>query len=773
MGPRQAPDTAKKQRASIAGGWDPQLMRLRVRPYTHYASQNRTVLATSLDGFLYGKPDEGLFIRETRCLSDYRYLANGRLLHPVSLSNVRQNVWLGYYLVESEPQETPINDTAQQAVEVQLSRRIDDGLHEEVAVTNYTQARRRLPLRLELGADFLDIAETPRKRRQRGRKSAKWQSGKGRSELTLRYQASHRYSHQGDRGQAFLACTVHIVLTGSDCRPKWKGGALHFGLSLHPQETWRCRIEITAEFSAAGKTPARLPVKDGHPAIEKEQAEESRFSTRESETLAPVVGKALKQGKRDLAALRLFDLDRKDGGWVPAAGLPLYIALFGRDTLTAAWEAAPLTTRLMRGTLPAIAALQGKCVDPWRDEQPGRMLHEMHTGPLSVLNYIPQGRDYGSVTTSAFFPFVLAQLWHWTGDKSLVARYLDPAARAMDWIDRLRAKDRDGFCRYQTHSAMGVENQSWKDSGDAIVYEDGSQVSTPIATCEQQGIIYAAKMNFAETLWWFDRKVEARKHYRDAVQLKKKFNRAFWMEKEGFIAMALDAKGRQVRSIASNPVHCVATGILDKARVPRVLARIFAPDLFSGWGVRTLSSQHPSFNPYAYHRGAVWPVEHGPLAVGAYRYGQHRWVEKICRAQFELASLFDHAQLPECVTGHQRDEAHPFPAVYPAANAPQAWSATTPFTLLQAMLGMQPFAPLKFLFIDPFLPPWLPEITISNMRVGNAQISLRFFRTRSGRTDYKVLEKQGTLRILRQPSPWSFTATLAERARDTLSSIFH
>jgi glycogen debranching enzyme len=200
---------------------------------------------------------------------------------------------------------------------------------------------------------------------------------------------------------------------------------------------------------------------------------------------------------------------------------------------------------------------------------------------------------------------------------------------------------------------------------------------------------------------------------------------------------------------------------------------LFAPDLFSGWGVRTLSTAHPAYNPYAYHRGTIWPVEHGPFAVGAYRYGQHAYVERICRAQFELASLFDHAQLPECVAGHHRDAEHPFPALYPAANAPQAWSATTPYTLLQAMLGLQPFAPLKLLFIDPFLPPWLPEITIANMRVGEACVSLRFYRTPRGASNYKVLAKTGTLRIVRQPSPWSFTATLAERARDALASVFH
>jgi glycogen debranching enzyme len=245
------------------------------------------------------------------------------------------------------------------------------------------------------------------------------------------------------------------------------------------------------------------------------------------------------------------------------------------------------------------------------------------------------------------------------------------------------------------------------------------------------------------------------------------------MEDEGFFAMALDESGRKVRSIGSNALHCIATGIADREFVPRALKRLFAPDMFSGWGIRTLSSDHPAYNPYSYHRGTVWPVEHGPFAVGAYRYGCHDYVERICRAQFELASLFDFNRLPECVGGHQRDEDHPFPAIYPAANSPQAWSATTAYTLVQAMLGMQPFAPLRMLFIDPFLPPWLPELTLSGMRVADSSISIRFYRKPDGNSDYDILETQGNIHVVRQPSPWSFTATLGERAGDAFASAFH
>ena len=386
------------------------------------------------------------------------------------------------------------------------------------------------------------------------------------------------------------------------------------------------------------------------------------------------------------------------------------------------------------------------------------------------MNFNPKGRDYSSVTASNFYPFVLAQLWHWTGRKEEVAPYLDAAVRALRWLQTADL-DADGFVEYQTRSPQGPKNLSWKDSGDAMVYEDGSQVPTPIATCEEQGILYASRLNMAEVLWWFDRKDEAKALHQQAIELKKRFNDTFWMPDLHCFAMALDPQKRQVRSIASNPIHCVVTGIAERTLALQTLDRMFAPDMFSGWGIRTLSAEHPAYDPYSYHRGSVWPVEHGPFAVALYRYGEHERLHQLCQAQFELASLFEQTRLPECVSGHPRDADHPFPALYPAANSPQAWSATTPFTLIQVLLGLQPFASLNLLFIDPQLPAWLPQITLSRLRVGDAVITLHFYRTSSGRSEYEIREQRGTLHVIRQPSPWSATATLPEQMRDILEGF--
>jgi glycogen debranching enzyme len=243
------------------------------------------------------------------------------------------------------------------------------------------------------------------------------------------------------------------------------------------------------------------------------------------------------------------------------------------------------------------------------------------------------------------------------------------------------------------------------------------------------------------------------------------------MEDEGFFAMALDAQKRQVRAIGSNPGHCLATAIVDRRLAARTADRLIEGDLFTGWGIRTLSSKNPAYNPYSYHRGSVWPVEHGTFALAFMRYGLWEHVDRVCRAQFEAARLFDFHRLPEVFSGHPRDADHPFPALYPRANSPQAWSASAVFALLQAMLGLYPYAPLNLLLLDPHLPEWLPEITVRDLRVGEAMATIRFARGRGGGTDYEVLDKRGRLHVVRQPSPWSLTATFAERLEDALTSL--
>ncbi len=764
-------------------GFRSHLVRLRPRPDVLYIGQSRTLMATDLDGQISGKPDTGLFVHETRLLSSYRYLLQGRPPVPVALSNYEQHNWMGYYIeVPPGVRNTVdagsghVEQASQQTLELRVSRHVGPGVHEDLDLTNFSQSKTKLEFVVELDADFADLSETEGPRQQHGKITRSWITrGGAPPALVFDYRAKHRYRHQGNVGIARLQRGLIVRIENASSRPSYKKGRLSFKIKLGPHQSWHACVHLipVIEGEELESYYACRSFTGVHGSFDRSRitflAESTEFTTPGAETLEPVVLAALNQAKRDLAALRLHDLDHGPRGWTMAAGLPLYIALFGRDTLGASWQASILGPEMMTGTLIELAQWQGSQTNHWRDEEPGRMLHEAHTGPIPSLCYDPRGRYYGSATTSSFYPFVVSQLWHWTGDKELIRPLIGPSLRAMAWKEtRLR---RGRFYEYQTRSEQGVKNQSWKDSGDAIVYADGSQVDAPIGTCEEQAFVYGGKIQMAELLWWLDEKDTAKRFHREAEELKKRFNEAFWMEDEGFFAMGLDGKNRQIRSVSSNPGHCVAAGIVDKSLIERTAQRLMAEDLFSGWGIRTLSSKHPAYNPFSYHRGSVWPVEQGAFAIGFWRYGLHAHLETITRASFEAATLFDYYRLPEVFSGHPRDADHPFPAVYPKANSPQAWSASAIFCFIQALLGLYPYAPLNLLFVDPHMPKWLPAITVNGLRVGKASLNLRFFREPDGSSSYEILDKRGTLHVVRQPSPWSLTAGYGERVKDLLTSF--
>jgi glycogen debranching enzyme len=766
-------------------GMNNSLIQLRPRADTLYVSQGHTSLATERDGFIADGAEHGLFVHETRLLSRYRWLIDGAPPQPVALSNVTQHTWMAYYIApppgddnESDPGSRQVTDAAQQTIELRLSRFAGHGLHEDVDLTNFTQRRVAFMLQLEAAADFADLAETRDGQQQHGTITRQWRAAAdGAWELVFGYRAEHAYDQQGERGVASIDRKLTLRFENLTSPPAYDDSRVAFRVELEPHATWHACVNMIPRID--GHTLAPLYSCRSFAGTHNEHdrrrdlflGSATTFSAPESATLTPIVVGALEQARQDLAALRLYDLDQDERAWTMAAGLPIYTALFGRDTLTASAQAGLAGADMLRGTLYELARWQGSATNDWRDEQPGRMLHEAHTGPLAALNYDPRGRYYGSATTSGAFPVAVAELWHWTGDKALIRPLVDPALRALRWLDKHADLDGDGFYEYRTRSSQGVKHQGWKDSGDAIVYEDGAPVEPPIATCEEQGFAYVAKLHMAEVLWWLGETDVAKRLYREAGELKRRFNTAFWMESEGFFALGLDAQKRQIRSIASNVGHCLAAGIVDDTLAPRAAERLLAADLFSGWGVRTLSARHPAYNPYSYHRGSVWPVEQATFALGFLRYGLHDQVERICRAQFDAAALFDLYRLPELFSGHARDDAHPFPAFYPRANWPQAWSSSALFTLVQSLLGLYPYAPLNMLLIDPHLPAWLPEITISNLRVGDAAVTVRVYRKPGGESDYSILDKRGTLHVLRQPSPWSLTASFGERLKDALISL--
>lgn len=746
---------------------------LRPRAGTQYISQNRTVLSMRPDGSVVPEPHIGLFVCNTRILSRYRHLGDGRPWAPVAQSPVEQNSWLGYYLLQRADGEKP----AQQSVELRISRYAGDGFHEDLDIENFTQERVSFALTLEVEADFADIRETSGHRRQHG--STRWTTGRADGALEIRadYHAEHAYRHEGESGVARFDAGVIVRVKNADTPPIHEQGRIHFRIELAPRGTWHACVDVIAV--ACGET---LPLLYGcrsffgtHNARDVARGtffhRAASFSAPGAETLASTVVSTVDQAKRDLAALRLYDLDHDERAWTVAGGLPTYICLFGRDPLAAGAQCALLSADILAGTLAELPRWQGKVVNPFRDEQPGRMLHQAQTGPLSQLDFDPLGRTYASVTSSAFYPVAVSELWRWTGDRDRVAALIEPALRAMRWLDEYGDPDGDGFYEYERTSAAGLRNQGWKDSSDAIVHADGSQAHAPIGTCEEQGFVYLSKLRLSELLFWFGRRDEANRLFREARALKDRFDDVFWMPEEGYYAMGIDGKKRLIRSIASDPGLCLATGIVEKSRAEPTAARMFAADMFSGWGVRTLSADNPAHDPYSYHRGSVWPVDQGAFALGLARYGLHGHVAVLARGLFEAASLFPHHRLPECFSGHARDLEHPFPALYPEADWPQAWSASSVFAILQSILGIYPFAPLDLLLLDPALPEWLPELTVSNIHVGRSVVSLRFWRDREGETHFEELERRGKLHVLHLPSPWAIESHPAERIHELLSGL--
>lgn len=755
-------------------------VRLRTRHDVVHISRGRTVLGMDVEGRVSaGSEDQGLFVYQSRMLSRYRWKVNGSEPKLSAQSAVEQHSWLAYYYdVPAECKETPASecDPLQQTLELKISRVVGEGMHEDVEVTNHTQVLTSVSLALEVDADFASREELQNGGKQKGRLTKKCESaGAHEWRWDFDYKASHRYDHQGNRGVARLHRGICLHLR-SESRPRHSGKKILFSLRLEPQQTWKACLRWQARID--GKLLPLEPACNALLCSPGEYANKQRAFLRQSTVvksqaaadLSAAAQRVVDRARLDLASLRLFDLDEGEHNWKLAAGVPSYMALFGRDMLAAAWQASMLSTDMTAGALSTMARTQATERNDWRDAQPGRMLHEAHTDPLSVLNFIPRALYFGSANTPFLYAIALSELWHWTGDKDLIRPFLEPAVAALDSADKY-SRDKDGFYKYRTRSTQGLKNQGWKDSSDAIVYPDGSQVEDPIGTCEMQGFAYAAKLHFAETLWWLGENEKAWRFYQDAEELKKRFNERFWMEDKNYVAMAMAKDGKLVESIASDPGHCVLAGILEAERVPRVVNRLMQPDMFSGWGIRTLSSEHPAYNPFAYHRGTVWPVENGAFVMAMARYGFHGEMWRLARALFEVATLFDYDRLPEVFGGHARDACHPFPCLYERADSPQAWSASVPFIVLQALLGLYPYAPLNVLFLDPWLPEWLPEVSVERMQVGKARITLQFKRNKKGETDYEVTSSEGELHVIRQPSPWSLTADWGERVKDAVTSL--
>ena len=431
------------------------------------------------------------------------------------------------------------------------------------------------------------------------------------------------------------------------------------------------------------------------------------------------------------------------------AGVPWFSTLFGRDAATVAIQTLPYGSAMAGQTLRLLARYQAKAIDEYRDAEPGKILHELRTGELARLGAIPQSPAYyGSVDATPLFLILMSEYVAWSGDLAL-ARALRPNVdAALGWIERFADHDGDGYVDYAGRYAQGLVNQGWKDSGNAILDADGALPEPPIAPCEVQAYCYRAWRQTAALLRALGDAARAEDLEARAAALRERFERDFWSEELGCYVLARQAGGRPVAQIASNAGQVLWGGITARERAARVAARLLADDMFSGWGIRTLSSASIAYNPISYHLGSVWPHDNGLIAAGFCRYDQDDAALRVFNALYEAATAFCHYRLPELYAGYARSDSEARPVSYPVACSPQAWAAGAIPHALWNLLGLRAAALEHRLdVVRPRLPAWLEWLEIRDLRVGDARADLRFDRRADGRAEVAAEVRAGRLTV--------------------------
>lgn len=682
----------------------------------------QTVLITDPDGQVQWPSDKGLYFLDTRLISAWAIYANGAPWDLLNGGAITANTARIYLTNQSFP--TQDGAIPERSLGFSIGRRLHGGMHEDLDIVNHGRKHVRFNLEIAIRSDFADVFEVKANRIvRRGRIATDWSDTLQRLRTTYRNQDFIRGVQIG---------TKHATEPAA-----YANGRLIFEVSLDPGATWHCCLTYDLidgnRYFHAPHECSHGPRADFHP----NSHDDWRDTVLKIRTSNEEFYRTYHQAIEDMSALRLPIVGTDHMVFVPAAGLPWFMAPFGRDSLIVSLQNILIYPEFARGALDVLGRWQAEERDDYRDAEPGKIMHELRYGELAHFRLIPHTPYYGTADATPLYLITLHAAWRATGDRELLERYLGKAEGCLSWIDDWGDRDGDGFQEYQTRSPVGYENMSWKDAGDSMTYPDGTLVKGPKAVCELQGYVYDAWLRMAEIYDELGKPDRALALRDKAATLFHRFNEAFWDEDSGFYAFMLDGEKRKVLTVASDPGHLLWSGIVPLERARRVVARLMAPDMNSGWGIRTLSANHPAFNPYAYQNGSVWPHDNSLIALGFKRYGFSQEVGQIARDISRAASHFLLNQLPELYSGVQRGEAD-FPVQYLGANVPQAWAAGSVFALLQALLGIWADAPAGRIFVDPTLPSWLPDITLYDLRLGRRSIDIRFWREREV-TRYEVL----------------------------------
>jgi glycogen debranching enzyme len=607
---------------------------------------------------------DGLFYHDVRHLSRWVLRVDGKELEPLTSRRV------DYYSarIVGSPKNTADDEPA---IVVRRDRFVTEGAHEDIVLENLADEPRDVTLELSFGTDFADVMEAEAGGNGSGRS---WQETRKRSATLWNERDGYR---RGTR------------LTFNRSGRMSPGGAT-FRVTLAPRAIWSLCVDVTPIVDGKPRPPLiRCNGFHQHATKMPMALDEWLAETPFLETGKDAIGRTFRQSVLDIAALRIRP-DAVTIKWaMPGGGLPWFMTVFGRDSLTTAYEAIPYHQELAQATLEALAELQATEWDNFRDAEPGKIMHELRRGALAKTGKIPHTPYYGTHDATLLWLILLEEYERWSGDTGFVRRMEPHARAALAWMEGPADMDGDGYLEYRkrSDSPKALDNHCWKDSDGSIVFHDGRLAEPPIATCEIQGYAYDARLRTARLLRevWDDEETAARLE-EDAAALKRRFNRDFWVTGRRHYALALDRDKNQVDALASNIGHLLWSGIVEERRAAGVVRRLMGPELFTGWGIRSLSADNGSYNPLEYHNGTVWPHDTAICAAGMRRYGFDDEAGAVCKAVLDTAEKFGN-QLPEVFAGFPRDESG-VPVEYPAALKPQSWAAGAPLLAIRTLLGL-------------------------------------------------------------------------------------
>ena len=629
----------------------------------------------------------GLFDNDTRFLSRWILTVNGKRPTPLSTDDVE------YFAAQFFLAPTSGTIYVDADLSVMRSRSVSHGFKEELHILNHGSNSVDLELRIEADADFADLFEVKDAQKKVGSLYRRVEPDR----LVL------GYSRETWVRETWITATNH---------PLFDEKGLSFRVQLPGHGEWSSMIDVKAAPLVKGKLQA--PQKVTSPNQAERHAEVERIldlMPKVASNWLPIT-ETYQRSLVDLAALRYYPLIAP-GEAMLAAGLPWFMSVFGRDSILTSYQALPFDPRLAKTTLKVLAARQGYRLDDYRDEEPGKILHAARAGELTAFRERPHSPYFGSADSTPLFLVLLDEYEQWTGDSELIRSLEFEARAALNWIDTYGDRNQDGYVEYQRRMESGLDNQCWKDSWNSILFADGTNSKLPRTCCEIQGYVYDAKTRCARLArqFWKDELLAARLE-KEAAELKRRFNKDFWMEKRQCFGLAIDGDGRLVDSITSNIGHLLWSGIVDDDKASAVAKHLMGDTLFSGWGIRTMATTEGGYNPIGYHVGTVWPHDNSLIAMGLNRYGFRDESSRLAFGILEAARFFNH-RLPEAFAGYTRSQTR-FPVEYPTACSPQAWASGAPLLFLRTMLGMVPQK--GRLSTDPALPGKIEWLEIRGMK---------------------------------------------------------